>query len=406
MSCQSKRPFRLGALVLCLCLLAVPGFAAEVDAGESYCFSCADFTAGDPTLSGVCITGLPEDTRGTVCLGSRVIRTGDILTAQQLEQMTFTPALSDDDASAVVSYLPIFSDRVESETSVTISIRGREDDAPVAEDSAIETYKNLPNEGLLKVSDPEEQPLSFTVTRQPRRGQIIIRDDGSYVYTPEKNKVGTDSFTYTATDPAGNVSREATVTVKILKPADNLQYADTVGLSCRFEAEWMRSTGIFSGESVSGQVCFSPDESVSRGQFLAMLMETLELPVDSSVTETGFLDDAPGWLKPYLAAALRSGFITGYPCEGGIEFRPEQPITGQEAAVMIQNVLNFAVPTAVDDTGAIAAWAAESVAAVNGNGLTLPEGTGVMTRADTARILYGISKLRENSPGLSFIFRQ
>lgn len=406
MSCQSRFPFRIAALMLCALAPVARAEAAEVDAGEEYCFSCADFSDESSALSGVCITGLPEPGQGTVQLGDRVIRSGDILTADQLARMVFAPADSDDDATAVVSYLPIFYDHIAPEASVTISIHGKENNAPVAEDSAIETYKNLPNEGMLKVSDPEGETLVFTVTRQPKRGQIIIREDGSYLYTPEKNKVGTDSFTFTATDPAGNVSREATVTIKILKPADNLQYADTAGLSCRFAAEWMRNTGIFSGETVSGQVCFSPDEAVTRGQFLAMLMETLELPVDSSVTETGFLDASPLWLKPYLAAALRSGMITGYPCDGGVEFRPDSPITGQEAAVMIQSVLDFAVPTAVEADGSIAAWAQSSVAALNGSGLELPQGEAVLTRADTAQVLYQISKLQEGAPGLSIIFRQ
>lgn len=404
MSSQPRFPFRLAALGLCVLCACSPARAATVDAGEAYCFSCTDFSAGESSLSGICITGLPNPEQGTVQLGQRIIRTGDVLTAEQLEQMVFHPVASDGDDTAVVRFLPVFSTGLTEEASVTISVRGRADDAPVAEDSAIETYKNLPNEGLLKVSDPEGQPLVFTVTRMPRRGELIIREDGSYLYTPEKNKVGTDSFCFTATDPAGNISREATVTVKILKPTDSAQYTDTVGLSCRFTAEWMRNSGIFSGESVSGQLCFSPDKEVSRGQFLAMLMETLELPVDTSVTETGFLDEAPGWLKPYLAAALRSGLITGYPREGGIEFRHGQSITAQEAAVMIQSVLDFAVPTALDDTGAVAAWAAASMAALTGNGFSLPEGESTLTRSDASLLLYQLSQLCHAAPGLSLIF--
>ena len=83
---------------------------------------------------------------------------------------------------------------------------------------------------------------------------MTIREDGSFLYTPKKNKVGTDSFTYTATDPAGKVSREATVTIQILKPTDNKQYADTTGTTCRFTAEWLRNTGLFVGEQIDGQL--------------------------------------------------------------------------------------------------------------------------------------------------------
>ncbi len=404
MSSPLRLPFRICVAALSLGLICVPAIAAEVGAGETYCFSVADFAREDSVLSGVCITGLPD--RGQLLLGERIIRTGDILTGEQLAQLVFAPVSAEEDDTAVVHYLPVFSDGLAAEAALTITVWGKKDDAPVAEDSAVETYKNLPNEGLLKVSDPEGQPLHFTVTRMPRRGTLIIREDGSYLYTPDKNKVGTDSFAFTATDPAGNVSREATVTVKILKPSDELQYADTAGLPCRFSAEWMRNSGIFSGERVSGQLCFSPEETVSRGQFLAMLMETLELPVDHSVTETGFLDEAPQWLKPYLAAALRSGMITGYPAEGGTEFRPDAPAIGRDAAVMIRNVLDFAIPTAVESDGTISVWAAESVSSLSGMDLILPEGDTALTRADASVLLYQISKLRTSTPDLSVIFRK
>ena len=187
--------------------------AAEVDSDAVYCFTGADFA--EEELAGICITSLPEAASGTVMLGQRVLRPGDILTAGQVEQMTFHPLKTETDLQAQLTYLPIFRDRVESVATVSIAVIGKQDQAPVAEDSAMETYKNLPNEALLKVKDPEGQKLTFTVTRPPKRGDVVIRDDGSFHYTPKKNKVGVDSFTYTATDPAGNVSREATVTITV-----------------------------------------------------------------------------------------------------------------------------------------------------------------------------------------------
>ena len=83
-------------------------------------------------------------------LGARILRPGDILTAGQISQMTFAPLNTEVDRDAVVTFLPIYEDRVEKSATMTISIRGKEDKAPVAEDSAIETYKNLPREEKLK----------------------------------------------------------------------------------------------------------------------------------------------------------------------------------------------------------------------------------------------------------------
>jgi len=120
--------------------------------------------------------------------------------------------------------------------------------------------------------------MTYTVTRTPKRGDVVIREDGSFIYTPRKNKVGIDSFTYTAADPAGNVSREATVTINVLKPSDAQQYSDTVGKNCRVAAEWMKNTGIFVGETFNGNGCFSPDKQVSRGDFLTMLVAVWKFP--------------------------------------------------------------------------------------------------------------------------------
>ena len=180
--------------------------AAEVDSDSAYCFSQGDFTGEEP-LVGICVMELPDAAAGTVLLGQRVVQPGDILTAEQLSSLTFSPVRTQEDAEAVVTYLPIYDSRVAPAATVCISIRGKEDKIPVAQDTTLETYKNLPNEGTLKVSDPEGQQLTFTLVRSPRRGEVALREDGTFLYTPKKNKVGVDSFTFTAADPAGNVSR-------------------------------------------------------------------------------------------------------------------------------------------------------------------------------------------------------
>ena len=358
---------RILALGLALCLLsALPALAAEVDCDGVYCFGAGDF-AGEE-LTGVCITGLPEKTLGTVLLMDREIRPGDVLAAAQLEQLTFVPARREADAQAQIRYLPVFSGSVGPETEMTISIRGKENHPPVAEDFAAETYKNLPIEGKLKVKDPEGETMTFTLVRQPKRGQVEIKEDGSFTYTPKKNKVGIDSFVYTATDAAGKVSRETTVTVTIVKPTDAAQYRDTVGLSCRFAAEWMKNTGIFVGESLDGNACFAPDREVSRGQFLAMLVRTLDIPAEDGTA--AWVQDAPQWLRPYLAAAVRSGLITEL---NEPDF--DAPITAAEAEALVRNALDLPVET-------------------------LAAGDRNLTRGDAAMLLYETSLLARESPAL------
>ncbi|MBQ7857586.1 MAG: cadherin-like domain-containing protein [Oscillospiraceae bacterium] len=383
-----------GVLCAMLCLgLAGGAIALEVDCDEVYCFRNEDFSSD--TLTGICITGLPDTKSGTVMLGSRVLRCGDILTAEQLQQMTFHPLLSETDREAVVTYLPIYSDRVEKDAVMTISIRGKEDKVPVAQNSTMETYKNLPNTGKLNASDPEGEALKYTVTRQPKRGSVSISPDGSFTYTPKKNKVGTDSFTYTAADPSGKVSREATVTIEILKPTDAAQYTDTVGKPCRFAAEWMKNTGLFVGEEVAGAARFQPEKQVSRGEFLTMLVEVLGIPKEEGAQETGFTDEAPDWLKPYLAAALRCGVTERWPEQG--VFGANETMEGAQAALLVQNALDLSVSTGAgkENDSDLPVWASDAITAMAENGITL-NATEPLTRGDAAMLLYQVKQLKQS----------
>ena len=385
---------KLIAAALALAALALPVTAAEVDSGDVYCFAAGDFS--EEELLGICVTGLPEESLGTVCLGSRVIRPGDVLPRDQLDQLTFIPARRETDARADLRYLPVFSAGVGSEDILTISIRGRENQSPVTEDFAAETYKNLPLEGKLKARDPEDEPMTFTLVRSPKRGQVEIKEDGSFTYTPKKNKVGIDSFVYSATDASGKVSREATVTITIVKPTDSTQYTDTAGLSCRFAAEWMKNTGIFVGERIDGNACFQPEKAVTRGEFLTMLVRTLDLPTEREQDLGVWQEDTPKWLRPYLAAAVRSGLVAGLP-EQGI-FDHDTAITGAEAAVMIQNALALTADSEAFAPENAPDWAKQAMATLSAWDLPLEQTE--LTRSQAAEVLYRVSRLAEEAPGM------
>lgn len=388
-----KRIVCLAAVLSLLCC-AVPAWAAEVDSDTVYCFTSEDFSGEEP-LVGICITEIPNAETGAVLLGQRVLQPGDILTAEQLAQMTFAPVRTETDGDAVLTYLPIYENRVEQTAVLTIGIRGKENKVPVAEDLTVETYKNLPNEGALKATDPEGQTLTYSVIRQPKRGAVEIKEDGTFVYTPKKNKVGVDSFTYTATDPAGKVSREATVTVQILKPTDAAQYTDTVGMDCRFEAEWLRNTGLFVGEQMGNSQCFQPEKNVSQGQFLAMVMQMLQIPAPEQLEYPAMAETMPQWLKPYLTAALRSGLVANLP----EEFSGSMPITGGEAAVILQNALDLSGQEQ-PETEEIPTFTDTALAVMRENGLMLTA-EEPLTRAQVAEVLYQAYGLAQNAPGVA-----
>ena len=281
---------------------------------------------------------------------------------------------------------------------MTISINKKENMPPVVEDGCFETYKNLENKVTLKVTDPEGETLTYTLVKAPKRGEVVLHEDGTFTYTPKKNKVGKDSFTFTATDAKGAVSQEATISVEILKPLQANAYKDvTTG---QFEAMWMANTGLYSGSQVAGEDCFCPSQTVSRGDFLAMAMKLLEVPVEKNVGASGFGDeaDAVSWLQPYLATAMRLGVVSGSEQQGQVVFRPNDPITGAEAAVILENILQLPANEAIETDAP--RWAETAVQAMSGAGIAVDAPSENLNRLQVAQMLYAVSKITEQAPGL------
>ena len=132
-----------------------------------------------------------------------------------------------------------------------------------------------------------------------------------------------------------------------------------------------------------------------------MLVSVLELELDTEVSYTGAEEDVPQWLKPYLAAAMRSGLLSGLPEVQ--TFRTEGSITGAEAAVMLQNALDLSRvtegATAVSTGEEIAQqWAVEAVQVLYDHGIQL-DAEKALTRGEAAEIIYRVSQLAPEASG-------
>ncbi len=392
-----KALFRILSLA-CLCALC---FCVSVSASNGqtlytaeYCFGEADFSEDHPQpLGGIFVTAVPEADTATISLGNRTILPGDILSAECLEKLRLEPKCQEN-REAQLCYLPIYGTAFGKPSQLTIRIRSGKNEAPTAQDGEFETYKNIPNDGKLTATDPEGAPLTFQLQETPKRGTVKLEADGSFVYTPNKNKVGEDSFTYIVTDEAGNSSKPATVKINILKPMEALSFADLEGSQDCFEAMWLAEQGLGNGRTVGTALCFCPEETVSRGEFLVMAMALADIPADGEEAFSCFADCQDSWLKGHLSAAMRQGLITGESSEKGLVFHPDRPIKAQEAAAILQNVLHLPVPAAAyeckcDD------WACEAVMAVSSAGLQLPrEQTEPLTRLEAAKLLYAAARLK------------
>lgn len=282
-----------------------------------------------------------------------------------------------------------------------------EEGAPTAQDVEVRTYRGIPVQGQFLASDSEGEDMTFTLVEEPRKGTVTIQG-ADFTYTPDEGVTGGDSFTYAATDSAGHISQPATVTVTIEKTKSGVTYADTEGSSAAAAAQHLAEAGIFTGTKIGDQYYFQPDAEVSRSEFLAMVMETAGREV-TPVTMTGFCDDAsiPTWAKAYAAAGVTDGIVQGKTTAEGAAFRGEEPITFNEAATVLDRVLDLGdveLDVWYADREAVPSWAAqavgnmESVSVLAAGSFGSASLNNSVTRADAAQMLTAAGTLLEGEP--------
>lgn len=122
----------------------------------------------------------------------------------------------------------VMTDGTTSSTSSVIVTVIAVNDPPVALGESFTTLQNTPLSvlapGLLtNDSDVESSKLSAVISKAPDHGTLDLNADGSFVYTPESNYFGADSFTYKAFDGAAQ-SAAATVSLNVVL-TNNLRLA-------------------------------------------------------------------------------------------------------------------------------------------------------------------------------------
>ncbi|MDD3347473.1 Ig-like domain-containing protein [Oscillibacter sp.] len=286
--------------------------------------------------------------------------------------------------------------------------------APVARDIEISTYRNIPYKAQFLASDSEGDDITFAVVDQPKKGAVAV-DGVNFTYTPKNGASGGDSFTYAASDSAGNASLPATVTVTIEKTKSGVTYADTEGSTAAAAAQHLAEAGIFTGTKIGEKFYFEPDATVSRSEFLAMAMETAGRDV-SAVTMTGFCDDEsiPTWAKAYAAAGVTDGIVQGKTTADGVAFQGENTITFSEAATVLDRVLNLGdvdLNVWYADRQAVPSWAAQAVGNMEAVSVLSAGSFGSegleesVTRADAAEMLSAAKTLLDGEkPGGIFDF--
>lgn len=102
------------------------------------------------------------------------------------------------------------------------------------------------------------------------------------------------------------------------------------------QAESLAAKGIISGTTTGGKYNLSPDASVTRAQYVTMLVLALGI-LDENAT-ADFTDvKKTDWFYKYVASAVKAGITAGV---GNGKFAPNSSITRQDMATMLVNTMS------------------------------------------------------------------
>lgn len=358
---------------------------------------------GVSKLKSITVLTLPDADSGVLYLSSTPVMENQVISRKSLSALTFVPKMS---GSVDCSFrFGVVSSSQPLAFECMLSLVPGLNFAPTVtlpEDGYLSasTLAGIPLYGTLKGEDPEGDSLTFRITTFPKNGTLTItnREAGEYVYTPLDGFTGTDSFGYVAMDSHGNRGKEVTVAVEVQKNTVPVSYCDLDGDPCELAAYRLAEKNLMVGQTIGGKTYFDPTGSMTRAEFLAMVMCIAGQKIDYQAdAATSFEDDGgiPTYLRAYVSRAEEEGWIEGTATSAGSYFFPNRIVTLSEAAQIIAEVMDYRYTGATEvfakEEGSIPAWARDSLFALTAAGilsrdeLALSE-TG-LTRSDAAILL-------------------
>ncbi|WP_338705501.1 tandem-95 repeat protein [Priestia aryabhattai] len=146
--------------------------------------------------------------------------------------------------------------------------------SPITSDVILQTIENVAISGQVFATDPDDNLLTFSLSGTPFNGTAVVNPDGTFLYTPNPNFIGLDSFTVEVRDSRG-ASAQSLVTVSVIRVNQPPIVVDL-------------SLSTVQGQFVTGQVpAFDPQgDPLVYGLNLAPLNGTAIINSDGTFTYT------------------------------------------------------------------------------------------------------------------------
>ncbi len=315
--------------------------------GQKMTFNDIDFkTAMNVSdFKAITFTSLPPSSAGALMLGGRRISQGQTVKRKNISALSFMPSsknvteckftftseglLGGAEMDCVLKFIEKvnYAPEHDFEEDASVSLWSQE---------AVSVF------GHLSASDPEGDALEYMVIRYPQNGALTLTDKstGRFLYAPREGFTGKDRFAYVVRDEYGNFTEPAEVTIEVEERLSHVCYTDMTAHPAANAALVMDAKGIMSGTRIGDDMFFSPEQGVSRAEFVAMAMKAYGLRADSTLTATYFDDNGeiPASLRGYVATAARLGIVHGSFDGTALNFRPNDTVTSSEAALIMSTI--------------------------------------------------------------------
>jgi len=324
--------------------------------GKKLVFSDTDFKQGlaITDFDSITVTKIPPSTEGALLLAGRRDSEGMEIRRKNIGSLVFIPTSSGVAESKFYFTISPYAD--DNEIEFTLKFTDKINYEPKLEDASptsILTQRDISIWGKLSATDEEGDEITYMVVAYPKYGSLEFFEDdnGKFRYTPLKGYVGDDEFSYVARDEWGNFSTLGKITVSVSERLSEVEFLDMKNKESYNAAVTLSAMGIMDGKIIGDGVYFMPDETVTKAEFVSMLMKAMDIKRDSTIEKTYFDDNEkiPAALVSYIGTAQKIGLITGEFENGKLLFKPNEKITSYEAATIIRRALgdkaDIEVPT-------------------------------------------------------------
>lgn len=361
--------------------------------GETVTFSPEQFAdaVGAGEYDSIMITALPDESEGTLYYGDVGVTEGQVIRSTSVSKLRFEPAKEVKSTSFGFTFDDSYS------MTCNVLFTDRNNKAPtVLESHPMTAFVSSVTGGEMRAVDSDKDKLYYEIVDYPEGGNVKFDSKtGEFTYTAG-SRVMKDSFTYRVKDSMGNVSKTETMTINVIENNSKTVLNDMKESEYVCAAVTMIDKGYMTCSTDKGKTYFSPDEEVSRLDFLVTAMNVFGADKVPEIENTGFADDSaiPEKYKGYVYSAAKLDIISGVKENGEICFMPDRPVTKAEASVILNNIIGYDAVT-VDSLEGVPVWADEAVSAMYELGIYDLEGgavecTKTLTKESAADMLYKV----------------